>query len=959
MQNKLVIKGAREHNLKDIFLEIPKGKLVVFTGVSGSGKSSLAFDTIYAEGQRRYVESLSSYARQFLGQMEKPHYDYIKGLSPTISIEQKAASKNPRSTVGTVTEIHDYLRVLFARVGHQHCPSCSSPVGKQSAEQMVDFILSWPEGTRLMLLSPQVINRKGEYKEVFDQARKLGFSRMRVNQQVLDLEDKIELDKKLKHNLELVVDRIVIKAEIRNRITDSVETALSHSDGSIIVHRLDTEEDIILSEKLACTRCRLSFAELSPQAFSINSPLGMCVDCNGLGTQWVIDENAFVADENLSIAKGAIIPWAPAMKRKKGWTYRVINSILNQIGVDRSLPFSELSETQKNLIFYGSPEKTAPHQQTKTSSSRKSRHFQGLVHSYLNRIREAAGERTELRDSHSRYLKNVSCPACGGSRLCKNSNYVLIQNQSISHLCSMTIGSALEFFENISLKGNELQVAEEVLKEIRSRLGFLNAVGLNYLSLDRLAPTLSGGESQRIRLASQIGSELTGVLYILDEPSIGLHQRDNDRLIETLLHLRDIGNSVLVVEHDYDTIRTADHIVDFGPGAGIRGGEIVYSGKYKGLLDSPDSLTGQYLRGSRHIHASRQTPAASKNSLQLLGVTHNNLKNVKVEMPVGSLIAISGVSGAGKSSLINSVLWPAAQNHFYNTCNSVGDCGEIRGFEAFDGVVDINQQPIGRTPRSNPATYVKVFDHIRNLFSSLEESRAYGYKPGRFSFNVKGGRCETCQGAGVIKVEMHFLPDVFVTCEACKGQRFNEATLRIRYRGKTIAEVLALTVNQGCKLFEKIPPIRRILGTLQDVGLGYIHLGQSATTLSGGEAQRVKLSRELARRSKGKTLYLLDEPTTGLHFDDINKLLQVLRRLVDEGNTVVVIEHNMDVIRCCDYIVDLGPEGGEKGGEVIYQGGLEELLSESRSYTGKYLKSYMQDLKGGLDDVEKERCASA
>jgi len=944
MKDKLIVKGAREHNLKDIYLEIPKNKLVVFTGVSGSGKSSLAFDTIYAEGQRRYVESLSSYARQFLGQMEKPHYDYIKGLSPTISIEQKAASKNPRSTVGTVTEIYDYLRVFFARVGRQHCHQCGEEVGSQSAQQMVEHILSWPEKTKILLLSPQVSHRKGEYREVFENAIAQGFTRVRVNGQLRSLEEKIELDKKLKHSIEIVVDRLVLKDGIRNRLTDSLETGLSHSEGSLIVHRLDTEEDVVFSEKLACTSCNISFPELNPNSFSFNSPMGMCIHCNGLGSRVAVDESSFVEDESLSIAQGAIIPWASAMKRKRGWTYRIISSVLDQLDIDPLKPFEQLTATQRNYLFYGQATKKVVDLQSKPKRHNRG-YWKGLVNSYMEKIRESAEEGAELRESHSKHVKNIACPDCEGSRLRPESNAVRVHEESIASICSKTIAQAFDFFDNLKLKGNELQIAEEILKEIRSRLKFLSSVGLNYLTLNRLAPTLSGGESQRIRLASQIGSELTGVLYILDEPSIGLHQRDNDRLISTLAHLRDIGNSVLVVEHDYDTIKSADHVVDFGPRAGIHGGEIVFSGTVKQLKSCKNSLTSRYLYGKQVIGEGIETLSDSSEYLEVIGARHNNLKNINVKLPVGRLSVVSGVSGAGKSSLINSILWPAAQNYFNKTRNPVGEHDKILGLDYFNQVIDIDQSPIGRTPRSNPATYVKVFDHIRNLFASLEESKVFGYQAGRFSFNVKGGRCESCQGAGVIKVEMHFLPDVFVTCESCKGKRFNDATLRVKYRGHSISDVLDLSVNQGVELFEKIPNVYRILKTLQDVGLGYIHLGQSATTLSGGEAQRVKLSRELARRSRGNTLYLLDEPTTGLHFDDVNKLLMVLRRLVDQGNTVVVIEHNIDVIRCADYVVDIGPEGGQEGGELVFQGPVENLAQEEKSYTGHYLKPYCKKSK--------------
>jgi len=952
--DQLIVKGAREHNLKDIFLKIPKGKLVVFTGVSGSGKSSLAFDTIYAEGQRRYVESLSAYARQFLGQMEKPHYDWIKGLSPTISIEQKATAKNPRSTVGTVTEIYDYLRVLFARIGKQHCPTCSRPVGRQTAEQMVQFIQSWKTGTKFIILAPKVVNRKGEYKEVFMEAEREGFSRVRVNGQIRSLEEKIELDKKLKHHIEVVIDRLILKDSMANRLTDSVETALGQGEGNMIVHLVDENRDLVFSEKLACTNCNISFSELSPQSFSFNSPMGMCVHCNGLGTRMSVDESTFVQDPELSISKGAIIPWASAMKRKKGWTYRVINSILQQLDIHPDTPFQDLSEIQKNYIFYGSAEKNKAVLGEESGSKHRRHHFRGLVNSYLSRIQESAEEGVHLRESHSKHVQNITCPQCEGSRLNPDSRFVFIHEHSIPVLCSMTIKEASALMDALELDGNDLQIAEEILKEIRNRLHFLCSVGLEYLTLSRLAPTLSGGESQRIRLASQIGSELTGVLYILDEPSIGLHQRDNHRLIQTLSHLRDIGNSVIVVEHDTDTIRAGDHIVDFGPAAGKHGGQIVFSGPYEQLIQHKKSLTAKYLRGDLKILPDREKLPIEERFLEITGASENNLKDVDVQIPVGRLVAVTGVSGAGKSSLVNSILWPAAQKHFFRSSVSIGKYKEMAGWDHFDSVIDINQQPIGRTPRSNPATYVKVFDHIRNLFSGLEESRIYGYQPGRFSFNVKGGRCESCQGAGVIRVEMHFLADVFVTCESCKGKRFNEATLRIKYKGLNISQILDLTIDEALEVFESVPAIRRILKTLQDVGLGYIHLGQPATTLSGGEAQRVKLSRELAKRSTGRTLYLLDEPTTGLHFDDVHKLLMVLNKLVEQGNTVIVIEHNLDVIRCADYIIDLGPDGGNGGGEVVFQGPVEEIINESRSHTGRFLKPYLSSSFNASAPIGKE-----
>jgi excinuclease ABC subunit A len=797
---------------------------------------------------------------------------------------------------------------------------------------MVDLLISQPDSPRAIILSPQVVNRKGEHREIFAEARRNGFTRVRVNGEILRLDEEIHLEDKRKHSIEVVIDRLTLNPEAKSRLTDSVETALKYSEGMIIVHFPDTKKDMILSEKLACIDCGISFSEVTPQSFSFNSPLGMCVACNGLGTGLQVDESRFIANSGLSIAAGGIIPWANAMRKKVGWTYQYVMSVLKHFGIDPDKPVRDYSEDERNIIFYGTPEGRGAARPTS---------FRGLANSWLEKLKESAETEHEIDDRVSRYMKAVPCSSCGGSRLKPESRSVKIKGLSLAELCAMTVKEADTALAELELDGNEKTIAEELLKEIRARLGFLCSVGLDYLTLDRQAPTLSGGESQRIRLASQIGSELTGVLYILDEPSIGLHQRDNTRLIKTLLHLRDLGNTVLVVEHDREMIEAADYLVDFGPGAGVQGGEVVFAGSYEQMMAENKTLTARYLSGELCIQppVEKVKPdSETGEGLEIIGATENNLRGVNVRFPVGCMTAVTGVSGAGKSSLINGILWPAAQNYFNRSSNFVGEHQEIKGFELFDKVIDINQQPIGRTPRSNPATYVKLFDLIREFFAGLEESKIYGYKPGRFSFNVKGGRCETCQGAGMIKVEMHFLADVWVPCDSCGGRRFNQATLRVKFKGKNISEILGLTVDEACDFFANIPNIYRILKTLQKVGLGYIALGQPATTLSGGEAQRIKLAKELARRSTGRTLYLLDEPTTGLHFDDIRKLLIVLRELVAQGNTIIIIEHNLDVIRCADYIVDLGPDGGRGGGQILYQGPIDKIeAAKKQSSTIQYL----------------------
>jgi excinuclease ABC subunit A len=934
----IIVKGAREHNLKSVSLEIPKKQLVVFTGVSGSGKSSLAFDTLYAEGQRRYVESLSSYARQFLGQMEKPRYDTIRGLSPTISIEQKAASNNPRSTVGTITEVHDYLRVLYASIGMQHCPSCGRQVGKQTAQQIVEAILALPEGSRILVLAPLVQNRKGEYRELLGDVARRGFSRVRVDGMIHALTDRLALDKKLKHDIELVVDRLVVKEGVEGRLTDSVETALREGKGTLIVADADKEQkvgpgidpeeykrhDRFFSETNACHTCGLSFSELAPQNFSFNSPLGSCTECQGLGTRAEMDPDLIIPDPSLTIREGAVEPWASGMEKGEGWTFEFVEHLSRSLGLDLDTPWAKLSKRDREVVLNGNE-----------GQPRTRIVWEGVLNQLYRRFKSTGSE--AMRRYYMRYFSDKPCPACEGERLKPESRAVKVRGRGIVDLSRLTIVDAHRWLAELSLGGNEARIADELLKEIKNRLKFLLDVGLGYLTLDRPGPSLSGGESQRIRLASQMGSELTGVIYILDEPSIGLHQRDNGKLLATLKRLRDIGNSVIVVEHDEETMEEADWLVDFGPGAGAHGGEVVSQGTPAEVKADPRSLTGAYLSGRAEIPVPPRRRPRSHGAITVSGATENNLKDVTVELPLGTFTAVTGVSGAGKSTLVNAVLRPALMRLLYGTREVPGKHKALRGHEAIDKVIDINQQPIGRTPRSNPATYTKVFDFVREVFAQTPEARAFGYQPGRFSFNVKGGRCEACQGDGMKLVEMHFLADVLVPCEVCGGKRFNDATLRVQFKGKNVAEVLDLSVKEAIEHFAHHREIVRILQTLDDVGLGYIKLGQPSPTLSGGEAQRIKLSRELARVGTGKTLYILDEPTTGLHFEDVKKLLTVLDRLVDAGNTVVVIEHNLDVIKYADWLVDLGPEGGDGGGLVIAEGTPEEVARVKASHTGHYL----------------------
>ncbi len=946
--NRIIVKGAKEHNLKDIDVEIPKKKLVVFTGVSGSGKSSLAFDTIFAEGQRRYVESLSSYARQFIGQMEKPKYDTIRGLSPTIAIEQKAASKNPRSTVGTITEIYDYLRVLFARVGTQFCYKCGERVGRGHAQSMVSQIMALPTSSKILILAPIVENRKGEYRERLDELKKEGYARVRVDGVVQDLENVQALAKNKKHNIEVVVDRLVIKndAGFQGRLTDSVESSLKLGSGQIIVH-MEGREDLKMSEARSC--CGIAYPELTPQIFSFNSPLGMCQECNGIGTLLAMDPDKVVPDRDLTIRQGAVIPWKnyfiknPRFQNDNSWGKGQLLAMEEQWGINFDIPWKKLPKSQRNLLLYGSKSKEMRvNWNSAKIQAEFTRTHEGLMNTLMRRYRNTQSE--GQKKYYSGFMTSSTCSSCQGKRLKDEVLHVLINGKSIIDVTEMTIKDAHEFVGSLDLAGNKKLIAEELLKEISDRLGFLVNVGLDYLSLDRSGPTLSGGESQRIRLASQVGSELTGVLYILDEPSIGLHQRDNIKLLSTLHHLRDIGNTLIIVEHDQETMENSDWIVDIGPGAGHLGGQIVAQGTPSQIKANPASITGKFLRGKekievpkkRRIHAGK-----GKKWISIVRAGENNLKDVTAKIPIGLLVAVTGVSGAGKSTLINQILYPALAVALNGSQMNVGKYEKIKGLSHVNKIINIDQKPIGRTPRSNPATYTKVFDHIRDFFAMLPESKARGYKKGRYSFNVRGGRCEACKGDGYIKVEMHFLADVFVPCEICSGKRFNRATLEITYKDHSIADVLDISVVQARKLFETHPKIAHILDTLIDVGLSYIKLGQAATTLSGGEAQRIKLARELAKRDTGDTLYILDEPTTGLHFQDIRLLLKVLQRLTDAGNTVVIIEHNLDVIKTADWVIDLGPEGGSSGGEIIATGPPEKIARNEKSYTGRYLKDVL------------------
>ena len=941
MEDKIVIRGAKEHNLKNVSLELPRNKFIVFTGLSGSGKSSLAFDTIYAEGQRRYVESLSSYARQFLGQMEKPNVEYIEGLSPAISIDQKTTSRNPRSTVGTVTEIYDYLRLLFARVGDVHCPICNKPISQMTIQEIVDKILEFPERTKLQILSPVVRGQKGTHKKLIDSIAKDGFVRIRVDGENHEVTDEIELNKNQKHNIEVVVDRIVVKDGIEARLADSIETAVKLSDGLVIAQIIDGEETLF-STKFACPEHGIGIEELSPRMFSFNAPFGACDVCNGLGESREVDPELVIPNKELSIKQGAIAAWGNVSTSDDTYYSKMVQSLAAHFNVSLDTPFKDLPEDFVQELLYGENNIMVEFVFDSKFGGRREYKapFEGVIVNLERRYRETNSEYS--REKIEEYMAEIPCPRCKGNRLKKEVLSVLIGGKNIIEVTDLSVKDLLNFVDNLELSEKNKFIAHEILKEIKERVSFLRDVGLEYLTLSRKAGTLSGGEAQRIRLATQIGSALVGVLYVLDEPSIGLHQRDNEKLIGTLRHLTDIGNTLIVVEHDEDTMREADYVVDIGPGAGVHGGQIVAQGTLDEILENPKSMTGLYLSGKKVIEIPEHTREGNGNFIEIKGAKENNLKNINAKIPLGKFVCITGVSGSGKSSLINSILYKGVASKVNRLRQRPGKHKEILGLENIDKVINIDQSPIGRTPRSNPATYTGVFDQIRDLFATTNEAKARGYKKGRFSFNVKGGRCEACKGDGIIKIEMHFLPDVYVPCEICKGERYNRETLQVKYKDKSIADVLDMNVEEALEFFENIPSIKRKLETLMDVGLSYIKLGQPSTQLSGGEAQRIKLATELSKRPTGKTLYILDEPTTGLHMADVDKLIQVLQRLADTGNTIVVIEHNLDVIKTCDYIIDLGPEGGDKGGKIIAKGTPREVSQVEDSYTGQFLKKYFE-----------------
>ncbi len=941
MQNSIIIKGAKEHNLKDINIEIPRDKLVVITGLSGSGKSSLAFDTLYAEGQRRYVESLSSYARQFLGLMEKPDVESIEGLSPAISIDQKTTSRNPRSTVGTVTEIYDYIRLLYARIGVPYCPNCGKKIEKQTIDQIIDSVMSLEEGTRIQVLAPVVRGKKGEYTKLLQDFQKEGFVRVRVDGEVYELTDDIEIDRKKKHNIELVVDRLVVKEEIRTRLTESVETALKYANNLVVID-IPGDKEILYSQNYACPDCNISIEELTPRMFSFNNPFGACPTCTGIGYLMKMDEDLIVPDKNKTLYDGIKAFGASTMKKGDTMAKMYFESIAKHYGVEiKDVPIKKLPRWFLEKILYGTSDEVIDFEYTSYAGTRKfTTPFEGVLPTLDRRYNETKSQ--GMRDFYEMYMSESACQTCHGARLKKESLSVKVGDKNINELTDMSIDKIKDFLNSLQLNNKDKMIADQILKELNKRLQFLLDVGLEYLTLSRSAGSLSGGEAQRIRLATQIGSGLTGVLYILDEPSIGLHQRDNEKLLATLRKLRDLGNTVLVVEHDEDTMYAADQIIDIGPGAGVHGGKVIAQGTAEEIKLVPESITGQYLSGKKQILVPKKRRKSNGKAIEVKGATEHNLKNINVKFPLGQFICVTGVSGSGKSTLVNEILYKTVAKEIYGSNEKPGKCKEIKGLENVDKIINIDQSPIGRTPRSNPATYTGVFDVIRDIFASTQEAKMRGYDKGRFSFNVAGGRCEACSGDGVLKIEMHFLPDIYVPCEVCKGKRYNRETLEVKYKGKTISDVLDMTVEEALKFFENIPKIKSKIQTLYDVGLGYIKLGQPSTTLSGGEAQRVKLATELSKKATGKTLYILDEPTTGLHIADVHKLIDILQRLVDTGNSIIVIEHNLDLIKTADYIIDLGPEGGEKGGQIIAVGTPEQITRNDQSYTGKFLKKYLE-----------------
>ena len=941
MKDKIIVKGARVHNLKNVSLEIPRDKLIVFTGLSGSGKSSLAFDTLYAEGQRRYVESLSAYARQFLGQMNKPDVDYIEGLSPAISIDQKTTSKNPRSTVGTITEIYDYLRLLYARIGIPHCPKCGKVISKQSVDQIVDQVMALGDKTKIQILAPIIRGKKGTHEKVLDNIKKNGYVRARVDGEIYELaEEDIKLEKTKKHNIEAVIDRLIIKEGMEGRLSDSLEAALRLAEGLVIINVIG-DKDILFSENFACADCGISIQEFEPRMFSFNAPYGKCDKCDGLGTLMEIDPNLVIPNKNLSVMEGAIATWGEGRLKEDSWTYAILQALSKEYDLDLNKPIKELSKEHLYLLLYGTDGHKLSITYTKDGvKGLYSYSYDGEINSLIKRYKETNSD--VIKNEIEQYMSNKACPKCKGARLNNEVLAVTVGGKNIYEFTKMPIKEELEFISSITLSEKERIISGQIVKEIRSRLEFLVNVGLDYLNLSRSSGTLSGGEAQRIRLATQIGSALMGVLYILDEPSIGLHQRDNDKLIQTLKNLREVGNTVIVVEHDEDTMREADYIVDIGPRAGEHGGQIIAAGPVNEIMACKESITGQYLTGEKSIKVPEERRKGNGNFITVTGAKENNLKNLNVKFPLGVLTMVTGVSGSGKSTLVNEILYKGLNKIVNKSKNPTGAYKEITGYENIDKIIDIDQSPIGRTPRSNPATYTGTFDIIRELFSQTPEAKMRGYKPGRFSFNVKGGRCEACSGDGIIKIEMQFLSDVYVPCEVCKGKRYNRETLEVKYKGKNIDDVLNMTVEEALEFFENIPRIKNKIQTLKDVGLGYIRLGQPSTQLSGGEAQRIKLAFELSKRSTGKTLYILDEPTTGLHVDDVNRLVEILQRLVDAGNTVIVIEHNLDMIKCADYIIDLGPEGGDKGVTLVAQGTPEKIVENDNSYTGRYLKKLLR-----------------